>query len=46
MKKVLLPIVALVGLSLTSCSPKKTDPMKECMKSLSHMQCVKKLNKE
>ena len=46
MKKLLFVfILTLVGLSFISCSKSQKDPMKECMKSLSHMQCVKKLNK-
>lgn len=45
MKKSVVLIIALFGLTLVSCSQKKDDPMKECMKSLTHMQCVKKLSK-
>ena len=41
----LLVLSSLVIISF-SCSKEKVDPMKECMKSMSHMQCVDKLSKE
>jgi hypothetical protein len=33
-------------LVFVSCSKKEADPMKECMKTMDHMSCVKKLAKE
>lgn len=39
-------LISSLVLVLTSCSSKKADPMKECMKTMDHMSCVKKLAKE
>lgn len=33
-------------LVFSSCSQKEVDPMKECMKTMDHMSCVKKLANE
>lgn len=39
-------LLASLVLVFASCSKKEIDPMKECMKTMSHMQCVDKLSKE
>lgn len=33
-------------LVFAACSKKEADPMKECMKTMDHMSCVKKLSKK
>ena len=33
-------------LAFASCNKKEVDPMKECMETMSHQQCVKKLSQE
>ena len=39
-------LISSLVLVFASCSQKEADPMKECMKTMDHMSCVKKLSKE
>jgi len=39
-------VVASLVLVFASCNKKEVDPMKECMKTMDHMSCVKKLSKD
>lgn len=39
-------LIVFLLLVFASCSKKEVDPMKECMKTMDHMACVKKLSKE
>lgn len=47
-KKMFITLIILCAFIfiLAACNKKNVDPMKECMKTMDHMSCVKKLAKE